>query len=69
MTDMTANPISRRESFLGRWLPAFFYLVNYLLWVFAALEALTSSLLWLAVFPLPALGLYLVCTGRKRRGA
>ena len=69
MTDSTADHISRRESFLGRWLPAFFYLLNYLLWVFAAFEALTSNLVWLAVFPLPAFGLYLVRTGRKRRGA
>ena len=66
---MTADHISKRESFPGRWLPAFFYLVNYLLWVFAAQEALRSGLLWLAVFPLPALGLYLVRTERKSRGA
>jgi hypothetical protein len=69
MTDPTANHISRRESFLGRSLPAFFYLINYLLWVFAAVEATTWNLLWLAVFPLPAFGLYLVRVGRKRRGA
>jgi hypothetical protein len=66
---MTANHISRRESFAGRWLPAFFYLVNYLLWVFAAQEVFTSGLIWLAIFPLPALALYLVRIRRKRRGA
>ena len=62
---MTPDHISRRESFLGHWLPAFFYLVNYLLWVFAAQEALTSGLIWLAIFPLPALVLYLVRISRK----
>ena len=66
---MTADHISKRESFPGRWLPAVFYLLNYLLWVLAAQGVLISGLVWLAVFPLPALGLYLVRTERKSRGA
>jgi hypothetical protein len=69
MTDKRVDHASKRERPLGRWLPVFFYSVNYLLWIVVALEVHAWGLLWLAVFPLPALALYLVRTRRQSDGA
>jgi hypothetical protein len=60
--------VSRREHTVGRWLPVLFYSVNYALWVVALFETRAWNLFWLAVFPLPALALYLLRTRRKRYG-
>jgi hypothetical protein len=65
MIDGLPEHITKRDSPAGRWLPVSFYAANYLLWTFVAAQAESSSLLWLAVFPLPALMLYWVRTGRK----
>jgi hypothetical protein len=43
-----------------------FYAVNWLLWLITGIWTGAWELLWLAVLPLPALGLYL---WRTRRGA
>jgi hypothetical protein len=69
MTDKRADHVNKREHSFGRCLPVFFYAVNYLLWIVITLEARAWGLLWLAVFPLPALALYLVRTGRQKDGA
>ncbi len=57
--------INKRETPLGRWLPFCFYSVNFALWIITAIQAGAWVLLWLAVFPLPALGLYLLRTRKE----
>lgn len=57
--------ISKRETPLGRWLPFCFYSVNFALWIITAIQAGAWDLLWLAVLPLPALGLYLLRTRKE----
>lgn len=52
--------ISRRKTLLGKSLPALIYVVNYLLWIVTAVQIQAWDLLWLGVFPLPALALYVV---------
>jgi len=59
-----ADRVSKRETALGRWLPVTFYLVNFILWVITAIRVLPFNLLWLAIWPLPALCLYLMKTRR-----
>ena len=56
--------VSKRETALGRWLPVTFYSVNFILWVITAIRVLPPNLLWLAIWPLPALCLYLMSTRR-----
>jgi hypothetical protein len=62
---MEANHISRRETALGRWLPVALYAVNVTLWLITGIVAGAWDRLWLALLPLPALGLYLWRTERK----
>ncbi len=50
---------SKRETLLGRWVPVALYSLNLLLWIITATEAGRGDLLWLALFAVPALGLYL----------
>ncbi len=59
------NHISKRETALGRWLPFCFYSVNFVLWIITGFIAGAWVLLWLAVLPLPALGLYLLRTRKE----
>jgi len=56
---MSEVHVDKRETPLGRWAPVMFYAVNWLLWLITGLGADACGLLWLAVLPLPALGLYL----------
>lgn len=56
---MEEDHVSKRETTLGRWLPVSFYTVNFALWIVTGILAGAWDLLWLAVLPLPALGLYL----------
>ena len=69
LVDTQIDHISKREHPLGRWLPALLYSANYMLWVVAVLEARAWDLLWLALFPIPAVALYVLCIRRKRYGA
>ena len=62
MIDKTADHKSKRESPVGRWLPALFYLVNYIFWILTVVEFRAWNLFWLAVFPLPALIIYVALT-------
>ncbi len=55
---MEANHISKRETALGLWLPVALYALNVILWIITALVAGAWDRLWLAIWPLPALGLY-----------
>ncbi len=50
---------SKRETLLGRWVPVALYSVNLALWIITDTEVGRGDLLWLALFALPALGLYL----------
>jgi len=61
---MEANHISKRETPVGRWLPVALYAVNVILWIITALVAGAWDRLWLAILPLPAVGLYLWRTRR-----
>ena len=62
---MQKDHISKREIPLGWWLPVCFYSVNFALWIITAIQAGVWPLLWLAVLPLPALGLYLLRTRKE----
>ncbi len=55
---------SKRETLLGRWVPVALYSLNLALWILTDIEAGRGDLLWLALFALPALGLYLWQTQR-----
>lgn len=62
---MQKEHVSKRETPLGRWLPLFFYSVNFTLWIVTAILAKAWGLLWLSVLPLPALSLYLLRTRKE----
>jgi len=62
---MLEGHVDKRETPLGRWAPVIFYAMNWLLWLIMGLWAGAWALLWLAVLPLPVLGLYLWCTRRS----
>ncbi len=61
---MHEDHVSKRETPLGRWLPVSVYSANFILWIVTGILAGAWKLLWLAVLPLPALGLYLLRTRR-----
>ena len=56
---------SKRETLLGRWVPVALYSVNLALWIITDTEVGRGDLLWLALFALPAVGLYLWQTHRR----
>ncbi len=62
---MQEDHVSKRETHPGRWLPFFFYSVNFALWIVTSVLAGACNLLWLAVLPLPALSLYLLRTRKE----
>ena len=64
-TQNQEDHISKRETLPGRWWPVAFYGVNFVLWLITALAVGAWDLLWLAILPLPALGLYLYRTNRS----
>jgi hypothetical protein len=51
--------IAKRESTLGRWLPATFYVANIASWLATAVTIGSTQFLVLSLFTLPALALYL----------
>jgi hypothetical protein len=51
--------VRKRETPPGRWWPAAFYGVIFILWMVTGIVAGVWDLLWLAILPLPALALYL----------
>ncbi|MDA2933265.1 hypothetical protein MYX82_02865 [Acidobacteria bacterium AH-259-D05] len=57
--------VSKRETRWGQWLPVTFYLANYILWLITGILTGPFNLPRLAIFPLPALILYLVRTQRR----
>jgi hypothetical protein len=61
---MSRAHATKRETPLGRWAPVMFYGVHWVLWRITGLWTGAWELLWLAVLPLPALGLYLWRTRR-----
>lgn len=61
---MREDHVRKRATPLGRWLPVLLYLGNYVLWIITGILVQAFNLLWLALFPLAALGLYLVRTRR-----
>ena len=62
---MSEAHIDKRATPLGRWAPVMFYTMNWVLWLITGLWAGAWELLWLAVLPLPVLGLYLWRTRRS----
>lgn len=62
---MQKDHVSKRETPLGRWLPLSFYSVNFTLWIVTGIQAGAWDLLWLAVLPLPAMGIYLLRTRKE----
>jgi len=62
---MQKDHVSRRETPPGRWLPFSFYSVNFALWIVTGIQAGAWDLLWLAVLPLPAMGIYLLRTRKE----
>lgn len=61
---MTNDHIAKRETVLGRFLPAILYAANVAGWVAAAVVIGIPQLLLLSLLTLPALVLYLVRTRR-----
>jgi len=51
--------IAKRESTLGRWLPATFYVANIASWIATAVTIGATRFLLLSLFTFPALALYL----------
>jgi len=61
---MKKDHVYRRQTPLGRWLPAAFYTLNLAMWMAAALMAGAWRLLYLALLPLAALAAYMLRTQR-----
>ena len=64
---MLSTPAQKRETRVGQWAPVVFYAVNWSLWLLTGVWAGAWGLLWLAILPLPLLGLYLWRTCRRVR--
>ncbi len=58
MTDSIEKHTAARESLWGRWLPAFFYTLNVILWVLTGAIFEAWDLLYLALLTIPALAFY-----------
>ena len=63
-SDVPDPHVNRRETALGRGIPAAFYLLNVALWLITALAFEAWDLLHLALLPLPWLALYVWRTRR-----
>ena len=64
---MNEDHVYRRQTPVGRWLPAVFYSVNFGIWVVTAIVAGAWDLIVLAVLPMPALVVYVVRSQWKAR--
>lgn len=62
---MYEDHLYRRQTPMGRWLPAVFYSVNLGIWMLTAILAGAWDLLFLAILPMPALVVYVVRTQRN----
>lgn len=62
---MTSNNdhLAKREMPWGRWAPAVFFALNYVLWLATGIVFGATDLLHLALLPLPILILYIWRTG------
>ena len=63
---MQDDHVSKRETRMGRWVPAGFYAINLLGWFFTAAMSGAWDLLWLVLVPLLPLVMY---RARLRRSA
>ena len=52
--------IKKRETMAGRWLPAVFYSLIFVSWMATGIAIKAWDLLWLSVFPVPALVIYIL---------
>ena len=64
---MNEDHVYRRQTPMGRWLPAVFYSVNLSIWMLSAIVAGAWDLIFLAILPMPALVVYVVRTQRDAR--
>jgi hypothetical protein len=62
---MQDDHITKRETRIGRWVPAAFYAINLVGWFFTAATAGAWDLLWLVLIPLLPLVMYLARTRRS----
>ena len=62
---MQTDHASKRETPLGRWFPLSYYSLHLALWIITGIQAGAWALLWLAILPLPALGIYVLRVRRK----
>jgi len=61
-----AEHLLKRDTAFGRWLPAILYLVNVVGVLITAIAVGAADLMYLAVFPLPAVILYVWRTANKQ---
>ena len=61
-----AEHVLKRDTAFGRWMPAILYLVNVGGALATAVAVGAADLLYLAVFPLPAVILYVWRTAKKQ---
>ena len=59
---MNEDHVYRRQTQMGRRLPAVFYSVNLGIWMLTTIVAGAWDLLFLAILPMPALAVYVVRT-------
>ena len=64
---MNEDHVYRRQTPMGRWLPAVFYSVNLSIWMLTAIVTGAWDLIFLAILPMPALAVYVVHTQRDAR--
>ena len=64
---MYEDHVSRRQTPMGRRLPAVFYSVNLGIWMITVIVAGAWDLLFLAILPMPALVVYVIRTQRNER--
>ena len=64
--DHHAERVSKRNTALGRWMPAILYAVNVGGALVTAVAVGATDLLYLVAFPLPAIILYLWRTAKER---
>ncbi len=58
MSEDLERHVVKRESYLGRWAPVAFYVLNAILWFVTGVVFEAWDLLWLVVLTIPAIALY-----------